>query len=81
MKFIVLAAIAFAGFSVSALACDLQREASKEPTVVAEGPAPAQNPTATEQDALKTGQPNQERAKEESWPVFTVADCGSGNCK
>jgi hypothetical protein len=85
-KLVVLAAFAFAGFTVSASACDWNREASNEPTVVADCSGSnckteAPDPTATQEDSSKTGLPTQDRAKEESWPIFTVADCSSGGCK
>jgi hypothetical protein len=87
-KLVVLAAFALAGFTGSAAACDWNREASNEPTVLADctgtqckTEAPPQDPTVT-QESSKTGQPTQDRTKEESWPVLTtVADCGNGGCK
>jgi hypothetical protein len=86
-KLVVFATLAFAGFTVSAAACDWNREASNEPTVVAgcngancKTEAPPQGPTVT-QDTSKTGQPTQQWALEERWPALTVADCTNGGCK
>jgi hypothetical protein len=76
-KLVVIAAFALAGFTVSAAACDWNREASSTPTVVADGPP--QNQTVTELDS--SAQPTQDQAKDESWPIFTVAECQGHGCK
>jgi hypothetical protein len=82
-KLLVVTAFALAGFTVSAAACDWNREASNEPTVVAgctgDGCKTA-DPAATKQDSSKPSQPTQDRAKEEPWPVFTVAGCNGNGC-
>jgi hypothetical protein len=78
-KLVVIAAVALAGFTVSAAACDWNREASSTPTVVADGSP--QNQTVTEQDSSKAAQPTQDQAKDESWPILTVAECQGHGCK
>jgi hypothetical protein len=83
MKKLVVTAFALAGFTVSAAACDWNREASNQPTVVAGclgNGCKTADPAATKQNSSKPGQPTQDRAREE-WPVVTVADCASGSCK
>ena len=70
MRLLILTAIAFAGFVASAPACELQREVSNQPAVVAET---EQDQTVAQQAPSKTEQPTQDQAKEESWPVLAVA--------
>ena len=87
-KLVVVTAFALAGFTVSAAACDWNREVSNGPTVVADCTgADCKNtemlptdPAATQQDAGSKSVVTQDLAKEESWPVF-VADCGNGGCR
>jgi hypothetical protein len=87
-KLVVIAAFALAGFTVSAAACDWNREVSNGATVVADCTgADCKNtetsttgPTATPQDSGSKSAVTQDLAKEESWPVF-VADCGNSGCR
>jgi hypothetical protein len=87
-KLVVVTAFALAGFTVSAAACDWNREVSNGPTVVADCTgADCKNtemlptgPTTTQQDSGSKSVVTQDLAKEESWPVF-VADCGNGGCR
>jgi hypothetical protein len=88
-KLVVATAFALAGFTVSAAACDWNREVSNGPTVVADctgadcknTETPPIGPTATQQqDSRSKSAVTQDLAKEESWPVF-VADCGNSGCR
>ena len=88
MKKLVVAVFALAGFTVSAAACDWNRQVSNGPTVVAEctgadcksTETPPTGHTATQQESGSKSAVTQDLAKEESWPVF-VADCGNNGCK
>ena len=87
-KLVLVTAFALAGFTVSAAACDWNREVSNGPTVVADctgagcknTETPPTGPSATRQDSDSKSGVTQDLAKEESWPVF-VADCGNSGCK
>ena len=87
-KLVVVTAFALAGFTVSAAACDWNRQVSNGPTVVADCTgADCKNtemlptgPTTTQQDSGSKSVVTQDLAKEESWPVF-VADCGNSGCR